>query len=517
MGTNVQGSQFSVRPRYQLGRSILLGLVTLSLVGCIPPPVTTPAIPTGLNAVAGNGAVALSWNANSESDLRQYIVHWGSAANSLTNTVNVDKSQVNTSVTGLSNGTPYYFAIAAENSSGQQSAFSSVASATPQAAGTTDTTPPSLPTNVQASTGSVRGSINVSWNAVNESGMKGYNIYAGTSANALTLVKTVGKTETSTTLTGFGDDTTVYAAVQSEDLSGNKSSQAGPANAKTMPAPNTDTTPPTLASYTPTNSAMGVAVNSSVTLTFSEPMDQASVVSAFSLLVGGSNVAAVPIWSADGKTVTFDPADFSNGATVAWTLTRAAKDLAGNPIATVQNGIFTTIRRSTLTIPANTNLTDTFTNRKRRNTDRLVVGDTGASLLSAADVYRSYITFNLPSSATKIISASMNLVKLEAHGSPFSNLGAWLLQRASLGAVLENSDWDPPLLGCPGEYVCQIKRTNTPDPEGAINVTKFIQQDLADKTPSQFMMRFEKDTDDSYNADNLQYSFPTLTITYEYP
>jgi serine protease AprX len=104
----------------------------------------------------------------------------------------------------------------------------------------------------------------------------------------------------------------------------------------------TDATPPTVTAVTPSEGATGVATNTNVTVTFSEPMDQASVQSAFSLVkAGGASVAGTFSWS--GSTVTFDPtANLDAASQYNATVTTAAKDVAGNALAAAKSWSFTT-------------------------------------------------------------------------------------------------------------------------------------------------------------------------------
>ena len=85
-----------------------------------------------------------------------------------------------------------------------------------------------------------------------------------------------------------------------------------------------------------------MATNTNVTVTFNEPMDQASVQSAFSLVrAGGGAVAGTFSWN--GSTVTFDPTASLDAATqYNATVTTAAKDVAGNALATAKSWSFTT-------------------------------------------------------------------------------------------------------------------------------------------------------------------------------
>jgi serine protease AprX len=103
-----------------------------------------------------------------------------------------------------------------------------------------------------------------------------------------------------------------------------------------------DGTPPTVTAVTPSEGATGVAANTNVTVTFSEPMDQASVQSAFSLVkAGGGSVAGTFSWN--GSTVTFDPtANLDAASQYNATVSTGAKDVAGNALAAPKSWSFTT-------------------------------------------------------------------------------------------------------------------------------------------------------------------------------
>jgi fibronectin type 3 domain-containing protein len=90
-------------------------------------PVTIPATPTGLTALAGNAQVTLTWNASpgaTSYNVERATVSGGPYAQLAAPT------SANYADTGLTNGTTYYYVVSAVNSAGQ-SANSGQASATP--------------------------------------------------------------------------------------------------------------------------------------------------------------------------------------------------------------------------------------------------------------------------------------------------------------------------------------------------------------------------------------------------
>ena len=91
-----------------------------------------PGIPSGLVASAQDGQVLLIWNKNPEFDLKGYTLYYGPSAANLEQTKTLPASAVDTIVTPLTNGTPFFFALEAENTAAQKSARTEVLASTPQ-------------------------------------------------------------------------------------------------------------------------------------------------------------------------------------------------------------------------------------------------------------------------------------------------------------------------------------------------------------------------------------------------
>lgn len=103
-----------------------------------------------------------------------------------------------------------------------------------------------------------------------------------------------------------------------------------------------DQTAPTILTVFPPDGATDVPLNTVIEVDFSEPMDTASVESAFSLSDGSADCTGTCAW--DGNCMTFDPtADLTMGTTYTATVSTAAKDLAGNAASTQSTFSFTTI------------------------------------------------------------------------------------------------------------------------------------------------------------------------------
>ncbi len=103
-----------------------------------------------------------------------------------------------------------------------------------------------------------------------------------------------------------------------------------------------DITPPAISSTSPTNGATGIAVNAAISVTFREPMTAATITRAtFSVKTGSTDVPGTVDYS--GTTATFTPTgNLVYSTTYTATVTTAAKDLAGNALASNYVWNFTT-------------------------------------------------------------------------------------------------------------------------------------------------------------------------------
>ena len=115
-----------------------------------------------------------------------------------------------------------------------------------------------------------------------------------------------------------------------------------------------DNIAPTILSITPANGATKLTLETSIiVITFSEPMNKASAQSAF-VAAGGATAAAFK-WNAAGTELTIDAKLVYPNATdpmasaepFKFSVTTAAKDLEGNPLAAAVNSQFTLLREIT--------------------------------------------------------------------------------------------------------------------------------------------------------------------------
>src|SRR5205085_1321462 len=134
---------------------------------------------------------------------------------------------------GLTQNTTYDYTVKAVDSAGNVSLPSSSVTATTLNAA--DTTPPSAPTNLTATTVSAT-QVDISWSASTDNvGVTGYQVYRRTA-----LITTVGST--TYTDTGLTPNTTYDYTVKAADAAGNISLPSTPLTVTTLNG--ADTTPP---------------------------------------------------------------------------------------------------------------------------------------------------------------------------------------------------------------------------------------------------------------------------------
>ena len=106
------------------------GGIWLLRLGDKPPPVAA----SGLTATTGDQQIDLHWNPNSEADFLRYRIYGGTASGPTTiidSTAGGKLNDTTATISGLTNGTTYYYRITAVDSSGNESAYSNEVSGTP--------------------------------------------------------------------------------------------------------------------------------------------------------------------------------------------------------------------------------------------------------------------------------------------------------------------------------------------------------------------------------------------------
>jgi uncharacterized protein (DUF1800 family)/fibronectin type 3 domain-containing protein len=187
-----------------------------------PPPV---AAPQNLTATPGNGQIQLSWSAVAGAvDYRIFRATNGVFGTTPIATV-ATLSFLNT---GLTNGTPYSYRVAAHNGGGD-GPLSAEVTASPLAV-------LAAPTNLSATAGNAM--VTLSWTAV--TGATSYNVYRGTTANGQSATPTATLLTTSAFVdSAVSNGVTYFYKVTSVNASGE-----GPRSAEASASPTAPTPPP---------------------------------------------------------------------------------------------------------------------------------------------------------------------------------------------------------------------------------------------------------------------------------
>lgn len=318
-----------------LAGNALTGNKTIAFQTMPPPDSTPPATPTGVKATAGDGEFFVEWNPNLEPDLAGYTLYVGTAADALLPTLFVEKPATLAKVTGLENGKAYFYAVDAQDTSGNRSAKSSVASVTPK-----DMTPPTLlssePANGATDLALVpflrftfsepmdKNSVEIGM-CLSTDPPASATCTAPTPVNFGTPTWSESDTQAQFTPTDqFQSGKTYVLVIAAKDRGGNSLSEPNKVafSLRAMP----DTTPPEV-------SSRAAIINPQthtgyILLEFSEAMDQQSVQSAF---LSQPTLKCSWVWNANAARCN---TTFQQFTTYTITLATAAKDTAGNALAT---------------------------------------------------------------------------------------------------------------------------------------------------------------------------------------
>jgi fibronectin type 3 domain-containing protein len=192
--------------------------------------VTPLAKPQGITVTAGDGQATVAWSP--VTGATSYSIYYATSAGVTTVTgtpfVNAATPQV---ITGLTNGTTYYFVVVAQNGSGS-SILSSEKSATPAVT----PQPPPNPTGVAAAAGT--GQVTVTWNTV--IGADSYNVYYLQSATAVTTADVLANgavqsaVASPAAIIGLAAGDTYWVVVTAVNTAGESGAQTNPKSATVL-------------------------------------------------------------------------------------------------------------------------------------------------------------------------------------------------------------------------------------------------------------------------------------------
>ena len=196
--------------------SVGTGTQTSSTGSRTPAAGTAPSQVGTVTPTAGDTQVALSWsapNAPIGSPITDYVIEFSTDNATFTTFNDGTTTGTSATVTGLTNGTQYYFRVSAVNSIGTGTASSSV-TATPSAPGV-----PGAPQSPAATRGDTQ--VALSWSAPSSDGgstITGYKVYQSTDDVSFTEVAT--PSGTSQTITSLTNGTTYYFKIAAVNSTG---------------------------------------------------------------------------------------------------------------------------------------------------------------------------------------------------------------------------------------------------------------------------------------------------------
>ncbi len=216
-------------------------------------PLTLPTVPLSLTTSPSSNAVDVSWTApsnNGGAAISDYVIQLSTNNGTSWTTFNDGvSSSATATVTGLTNGTPYVFRVAAVNSVGTGSYSINSASVTPRSA-------PSAPTNLSVTPGN--GSLSVSWTAPSSGGsvITDYIIqWSSNSGTSWTTFSDGASLSTTEVISGLTNGTAYLVQVAAVNAAGT-GTYATSASATT---PRTVPSAPTLGVITPGSGSLSVA------------------------------------------------------------------------------------------------------------------------------------------------------------------------------------------------------------------------------------------------------------------
>ena len=311
-----------------------LAATTISFQTVSATDTTPPATPSGIKATAGDSAFTLEWAANTEADLGGYTVYWGDAANALVNATFIAKPTTTATIPNLENAKAYFYAVDAEDSSGNRSAKSAAVSVMPS-----DASPPALTSSEPAGGASdiaLVPSLSFTFSeAMNTASLEiGFCVSTDPPATAACVAPSLGSYGAATWSAGdtrvqfsppadsFKFGNTYVLVLSGQDKAGNALAANTKIAFSVRATP--DTTPPTVAAVLPLID--NTKEMATIKYTFSEVMSQNTVQNAF---LSQPPLSCAWAWSGNSATCTV-LSGLKQDTTYVLTIGTGASDTAGN-------------------------------------------------------------------------------------------------------------------------------------------------------------------------------------------
>lgn len=299
-----------------------------SVVSAVP--AGPPSAPSLSPITVGSGSATLTWTtpAANGAAVTGYKIYRGTSSTNLSPLATISPANTYTSA-GLTNGTTYYFAVAATNAKGE-GAKSSVEQGVPGA-------PPSAPVLSTPTVGATN-SLTLNWTipANNGAPITGYEVYRGTSSSSLSLIATLG-TVTTFTNTGLNGGTTYFYAVSAVNARG-----TGARSAVQSAVPTGKPDAPIVA--TPTTG------NGTSALQWSTPASNGLAITAYKVYRGTSS-SSLSLRATLGTATTYNDSGLVNGTTYYYAVSAVNSKGEGDQSTVVSAVPATVPNAPTLAVP----------------------------------------------------------------------------------------------------------------------------------------------------------------------
>ena len=229
LSTTVTGLSNGTAYLFRVAAVNARGTGNSSSVSSAATPLAVPDVPTNVTGTPGVGQVSLSWSAPASdggSAITDYVVQYSTDRSAWTTFADGTSTSLSATVTGLTNGTAYYFRAAAVNVTGTGLYSASSSALTPASA-------LAAPTGA-AGTSNYNGQSVITWTAVPSGGSDPVIDYTATTSPGNFTCTATGASATTCTITGLTNGTSYTVTVKARNNSG--SSAASTASASFKPA-----------------------------------------------------------------------------------------------------------------------------------------------------------------------------------------------------------------------------------------------------------------------------------------